>query len=556
MADFAHRFTETQNELEKLLPNIRRAPASDGNADIELITAFTIKLKDHIVKELFSRDVKHMSLQAVISAAERFQMHLPSLASTQPAQGHEDLSNWEPVAHYSGTLPRRPTRPQSKDTGRSSRDHYDPKLNSSGISDSSSSFRPRARPHNFSVQGNSPQKSKEICLMFNKFKSSTCELPNNQCANHCLHKCSFCHKWGCKAYNHRANGPGHFNKSKSQKYQGHVHVASNPSLSGQGSGNGDQSRSSSSPSEPTSNAELTTVLSNMQQSLQNLSFRMEKLEQPPNPIASVASHIPPGAVSGTDILKQAPAYSCPAVTAIPSHLSISDLDLANKHILWAPITSAGVALPLPLDSCCSLSLVSKAHAEIIAQKHPQLTFTKLQSPLPVAVANPSSQLTAIGVMQVPIIWENGRPSIFSMLVVPGFAWPILFGQNQLCKTQAHTNHAALQVYFADPQLNFTVKCHDANPFDAFPSLRNQPSSSASQDSPSTHVTCLLTAMPTPSHHSSHIRLHRGYNLVTLCLVMTASLVGSTMFSSPHWLEDNEISPGVQVVSGPVNLNSI
>ena len=38
--------------------------------------------------------------------------------------------------------------------------------------------------------------------------------------------------------------------------------------------------------------------------------------------------------------------------------------------------------------------------------------------------------------------------------------------------------------------------------------------------------------------------------------MTASLVGSTMFSSPHWLEGNEISPGVHVVSGPVDLNSI
>ena len=344
VADFAHRFTETQNELGKLLPNIHRTPASDGNTDIELITAFTIKLKDHIAKELISRDVKHTSLQAVISAAERFEMHLPSLASTQPAEGREDLSNWERVAHYSGTLPHRPTRRQSKDTGRSSSDHYDPKLNSSGISDSSSSFRPRARPHNFSVQGSSPQKSKEICLMFNKFKSSTCELPNNQCANHRLHKCSLCHKWGCKACNHRANDPGHFNKSKGQKYQGHAHVVSNPSLSGQGSGNGDESRSSSSPSEPTSNPELTTVLSNMQQSLQNLSVHMEKLERPPNPIASVTSHVPPGAVSGTDILKQAPAYSCPAVTAIPSHLSISDLDLANGH----PLHLQGLPFPSPL----------------------------------------------------------------------------------------------------------------------------------------------------------------------------------------------------------------
>ena len=89
VADFAHRFTETQNELEQLLPNIHRTPASDGHTDIELITAFTIKLKDHIAKELISRDVKHTSLQAVISAAERFEMHLPSLASTQSAAGRE-----------------------------------------------------------------------------------------------------------------------------------------------------------------------------------------------------------------------------------------------------------------------------------------------------------------------------------------------------------------------------------------------------------------------------------------------------------------------------------
>ena len=102
----------------------------------------------------------------------------------------------------------------------------------------------------------------------------------------------FCHKWGSKACNHRANGPGHFNKSKGPKYQGHADLVSNPSLSGQGSGNGVESRSSSSPSEPTSNPELTSVLSNIQHSLQNLSVRMEKLERPPNPIASVASHVP------------------------------------------------------------------------------------------------------------------------------------------------------------------------------------------------------------------------------------------------------------------------
>ena len=158
-------------------------------------------------------------------------------------------------------------------------------------------------------------------------------------------------------------------------------------------------------------------------------------------------------------------------------------------------------------------------------------------------------------MQVPIVWENGRSSIFSMLVVPGLAWPVLFYQNHLHKTQAHTNHAALQVYFADPQLNFTVKCCDANPLDTFPLLRNQVSSSASQVSPSPSVACLLL-FPPPSYHSCHIRLRHGFNLITLCLVMTASLAGSSLFSSPHWLEGTEIFPGIQVASGPVEFHLI
>ena len=111
--------------------------------------------------------------------------------------------------------------------------------------------------------------------------------------------------------------------------------------------------------------------------------------------------------------------------------------------MWTPITSAGVSLPLPIDSCCSLSLVGKAHADVIVLKHPHLTFTKLPSSLPVAVVNPSSQLNAISLMQVPIIWEIGHPSIFSMLVVPGLApqMPILQVYSQLCP---HLPHPCMQ----------------------------------------------------------------------------------------------------------------
>ena len=38
--------------------------------------------------------------------------------------------------------------------------------------------------------------------------------------------------------------------------------------------------------------------------------------------------------------------------------------------------------------------------------------------------------------------------------------------------------------------------------------------------------------------------------------MTASLVGSSMFSNPLWLERNEVCPGVQVVSGPISQTCI
>ena len=303
----------------------------------------------------------------------------------------------------------------------------------------------------------------------------------------------------------------------------------------------------------------------MHNSLQSLSARMEKLERPPAPTPLVA---PPPSCSksrvfpGPDSLLQVPAYSYPAITAIPNHLSIQALDLANKHILWNLITSAGVSLPLPIDSCSSLSLVSKAHADVIALKHPHLIFTKLPISLPVAVANPSSQLNTVGLMQVPIILENGRPSIFSMLVVPGLAWPILFGQNHLRITKAHTDHYRLKVHFPDPPMNFIVTCRDTNPLDAFP-LRNQTSSSAPpglstsppQGPSSANITCLLTAMLSPAHPSSHIRLHCGFNLVTLCLV-TASLVGSTLFSSPQWLEGKELFPGLQVIRGPFDMNAI
>ena len=92
-----------------------------------------------------------------------------------------------------------------------------------------------------------------------------------------------------------------------------------------------------------------------------------------------------------------------------------------------PVTSAGIKIPLLFYSCCSISLVSKKHADLVSQNCPDLKFTKLATLLSVSVAGAESTLQDVGMVQIPIVWENGHHSIFSMLVVPGLIWPILFG---------------------------------------------------------------------------------------------------------------------------------
>ena len=107
-------------------------------------------------------------------------------------------------------------------------------------------------------------------------------------------------------------------------------------------------------------------------------------------------------------------------------------------------------------------------------------------------------------MQIPIVWENGHCSIFSMFVVPGLIWPILFGQNHLKQTKAITDHDELTVYFKHPSLRFQIKCVDSNPFAHFPNLSNQTSSSV--PSGRAYIACLLTGVPPPTQPSNNIVL--------------------------------------------------
>ena len=133
-----------------------------------------------------------------------------------------------------------------------------------------------------------------------------------------------------------------------------------------------------------------------------------------------------------------------------------------------------------------------------------------------------------------------------MLVVPGLTWPILFGQNHLRMLQADTDHAGLLVHFGHPSLKFTIICCDENPFDAFPSLANLNSSQPQRTVHSSHSsvlppTCLLTPMPPPTRPKERITLHIGFNVVSFCLLLPSSLVGSSLLAGPMWLEGQEIN---------------
>ena len=109
-------------------------------------------------------------------------------------------------------------------------------------------------------------------------------------------------------------------------------------------------------------------------------------------------------------------------------------------------------MPLPIDSCCSVSLVSGAHTDHLLKTNSQLKYTPLADPISVAVANPTAQLKAIGTTEVSITFANGHTTTFLMLSVPGLAWPILFGKNHLQVTDALVDHQALTITLGTKQL--------------------------------------------------------------------------------------------------------
>ena len=288
-----------------------------------------------------------------------------------------------------------------------------------------------------------------------------------------------------------------------------------------------------------------------------VSTRLAKLEQQ----NTVSSPQTPDTPSRT-VVVSTPGPSSQGVLGLPAisdleHYSIDSCpDLSNRNIFWTRVKSGGLSLPLPIDSCCSVSLVSGSHTDHLLASQPNLQFTPLSKKIPVSVANPNATLFATGTMQVPIPLENGTNCTFLMLSVHGLAWPLMLGENHQIATKALVDHYALTITFRHPAINTTIQCEQGNPLHAFPSLIlpiTSTNSASSSSATATPVTRLLAGMPTPAQPKHRIELHRGFNLITICITFTTALLGSALFNSSLFLQGNFLTQDIHVISGPTSL---
>ena len=179
-----------------------------------------------------------------------------------------------------------------------------------------------------------------MCKNFNRFKKAPCERANNTCSRDRVHKCSVCHKLACKALRH------------SQVQVNQVGV-----------------------SDPVK--ALTEQVQSLASRLNSIDSAQSKTEK--------ASTSPDATQSSTST--SVPVFGLPAVSDVSSQLQ-NCLNLSQKNILWCKVESDGIPIPLPIDSCCSVSLVSQAHAMNVSKNCPNLNYEALANPIPMPVASP------------------------------------------------------------------------------------------------------------------------------------------------------------------------
>ncbi|XP_068756924.1 uncharacterized protein [Montipora capricornis] len=507
---FAFKYKKLLHQLEKLGEKIAK------DCPTFVISQFISKVNPLIAQHLVVKASEFETLDKIVEAARSVELSFqtPPTASNT----NQSLDEWKvtrPNAFVSSTA----LKPQDQHSYRQQRACYN-----CGETTHLSKYCPKPCKDTL--------KQAEICNNYNRFPKSNCEKDGNKCSNGRQHKCQRCNKWGCKAIRHSEHRPTSMTRT-------------------------------SAPSDE---------VSSLRQQLVVLSTRLNKFEAQcsentscSTPVVSSTQTLaspsrPPAPVTADPPSTSPPLFGLPAVT-IPVSSAKPEAQLQNHNILWTSITSTGERLPLPLDSCCSVSLVSKVHADFVACKRPDLNYCPLEEFISVTAADPKSNLTAVATMEIPITWEPKTETVFTMLVVPGLVWPILFGENHLHATQALVDHYVPAVTFRHPSMQFRVHCSLDNRLKGFTS-DSAPNASLSHErgqaasKPHVSVTCLLTGAPPPGVHKRSQALHRGLNFVTVCITLSAALMGRQVVRQPLWIEGKQIQPGVNVLSGPFDRSQI
>ena len=175
---------------------------------------------------------------------------------------------------------------------------------------------------------------------------------------------------------------------------------------------------------------------------------------------------------------------------------------------------------------------------LLSLNDPISSIVPLEEPISVTAADPKSNLKAFVTMEISITWETKTETVFTMLVVPGPVWPMLFGENHLHATQALVDHYVPSITFRHPSMQFRVQCSLDNPIESFttsPASNGSLSHGSGPTVSKSHVG--ITYLPLGVHKHSQ-SLHRSLNFVAVCVIL--SLMVNQVVRQLLWIEGRDI----------------
>ena len=122
--------------------------------------------------------------------------------------------------------------------------------------------------------------------------------------------------------------------------------------------------------------------------------------------------------------------------------------------MYLPAKCCGVVQHLPIDSGCTITMISGRQHNHVQRSRPEAKFLPFEKKIPITNVEEGNCLYAIGIGEAPwgLTGEDGREveNWYDALVVPGIAWDGLFGENHLEDLDVVTYHRERIVEFRAP----------------------------------------------------------------------------------------------------------